>query len=282
MDEPTPQPAPQPTPDPTPSPEPSPRDKFISMLPEDLRGEGVFANFNSVDDLAKSYVSAAKMVGMDKGSILPIPRDDSKEAWDAVYNKLGRPESPDKYNLDAYKDAADQTVLKSWAEKLHGLGFNQKQVDGVLGDFFNQAKAAEQQVAKEKEARYSEWSEQVQKEYGLATDRKLDAAVGMVEKIIGDGALEFMEQNPDTFKDPRMVKLLVSLADKTGESSVLRANGSMTSDVLSPEDAMQQLNAMKSNPEYFKIMSDLSHPQHKFYVEQQQKLFDMAHPSVKK
>ncbi len=256
----------------------NPRDAFISMLPEDLRGEGVFANHQSVADLAKSYVSAAKMVGLDKNSLLPIPRDDSKEAWDAVYNKLGRPETPDAYNLDTYKDAADPTALKDWAGKLHGLGLNQKQVDGILGDFFGSSKAAQEAMKAEKEQRYSQWNDEITKELGMAKDRKLDAAVNLIEKNMGDGALDFIAEHPDVFKDPRMVKFLVAMTDKTGESSVLLANGQTTNGALSPADAQQQLSALKSNPEYMKAMLDKGHPQHDYFVSQQNKLFEFAYP----
>lgn len=256
----------------------NPRDAFIAMLPEDLRGEGVFANHQSVADLAKSYVSAAKMVGLDKNSLLPIPRDDSKEAWDAVYSKLGRPETPDAYSLDAYKDAADPTVLKEWAGKLHGLGLNQKQVDGILGDFFGSSKAAQEAMAAEKEQRYASWNDEVTKELGMAKDRKLDAAVNLIEKNMGDGALDFIAEHPDVFKDPRMVKFLVAMTDKTGESSVLLANGQTTNGALSPADAQQQLSALKSNPEYMKAMLDKGHPQHDYFVNQQSKLFEFAYP----
>lgn len=256
----------------------NPRDAFIAMLPEDLRNEGVFANHQSVADLAKSYVSAAKMVGLDKNALLPIPRDDSKEAWDAVYNKLGRPETPDAYNLDTYKDSADPAVLKDWAGKLHNLGLNQKQVDGILGDFFGSSKAAQEAIIAEKEQRYAQWNDEITKELGMAKDRKLDAAVNLIEKNMGEGALDFIAEHPDVFKDPRMVKFLVAMTDKTGESSVLLANGQTTNGALSPADAQQQLAALKSNPEYMKAMLDKAHPQHDYFVSQQNKLFEFAYP----
>ena len=257
----------------------NPRDAFIAMLPEDLRGEGVFANHQSVADLAKSYVSAAKMVGLDKNALLPIPRDDSKEAWDAVYDKLGRPETPDAYNLDTYKDAADPTILKDWAGKLHSLGLNQKQVDGILGDFFGSTKAAKEAMEAEKEQRYSQWNDEITKELGMAKDRKLDAAIVALEKAAGSSdVLEHIEKHPDAFKHPLIVRALVNFADKTGESSVLLANGQTTNGALSPADAQQQLAALKSNPEYMKAMLDKAHPQHDYFVSQQNKLFEFAYP----
>lgn len=262
------------------APEPSPRDAFISMLPEEFRSEGVFAPFNNVGDLAKSYINAAKMVGLDKGQVVPIPRDDSKEAWDAVYNKLGRPESADKYALDAYKESATPEVLKPWADKMHSLGLNQKQVDGILGEFFGQTKAGTEAQKAQMDAKFQEWDSVVSKEFGLAKERKLDAAVNLIEKTMGDGSLEFIAENPQVFRDPRMVKFLVNLADKTGESSVL-PGGQRSDGPISPSDAKQQLNSLYLDPNYQKAIWDKAHPQHQYYVDMQSKLWEYAAPGDK-
>lgn len=261
-----------------PAPVLSERDQFIAMLPEELRGEGVFANHRSVADLAKSYVSAAKMVGLDKAHLLAIPKDDTPEAWGEVYSKLGRPESPDKYSLDAYKDSVSKEELAPWVADAHALGLNQKQLDGLFGKFFGQAKQAQEAQAKEREAKMAEWDEVVSKELGLAKDKKLMAAVNMLEREAGEDIIKHIEAHPEAFKNPIMVKALVALADKTGEGEVLLANGQRTNDALSPSDAKQQLAALASDPMYQKAMADKYHPQHAYYVEQRQKLFSYAYP----
>lgn len=257
----------------------NPRDAFIAMLPEELRGEGVFANHQSVGDLAKSYVSAAKMVGLDKGTLMSIPRGDDEKAWGEVYSKLGRPESADKYSLDAYKEMAAEPVLKEWANVFHELGFNQKQVDATLGKFFGQANSAKEAQKAEMDAKFQEWDATVTKDLGLAKDRKLTAAINTLENAAGtDEILAHIEAYPEAFRHPLMVKALVNLADKTGESSVLLADGRTTNGALSPADAQQQLSALKSNPEYMNAMRDKAHPQHDYFVTQQNKLFEFAFP----
>jgi hypothetical protein len=257
----------------------NPRDAFIAMLPEELRGEGVFANHQSVGDLAKSYVSAAKMVGLDKGTLMSIPRGDDDKAWGEVYSKLGRPESADKYALDAYKDKVPEAALKEWANVFHELGFNQKQLDTTLGKFFGQAEAGREAQKAELDAKFQEWDAAVTKDLGLAKDRKLTAAINTLENAAGtDEILAHIEAYPEAFRHPLMVKALVNLADKTGESSVLLADGRTTNGALSPADAQQQLAALKSNPEYMKAMRDNAHPQHDYFVAQQNKLFEFAYP----
>ncbi len=74
-------------------------------ISEDFRNDPNIEKFTEIDALAKSYINATKMIGQDK---LVIPTNNSTEdQWNEVYSKLGRPESADKYSLDA-----NQKLLK--------------------------------------------------------------------------------------------------------------------------------------------------------------------------
>jgi hypothetical protein len=74
----------------------APATNWKASLPEDLRKEKSLEAIQDVSSLAKSYVDAEKIVG---GSIrIPKEGADQKE-WDAFYSKLGRPESPEKYEV---------------------------------------------------------------------------------------------------------------------------------------------------------------------------------------
>ena len=68
-----------------------------SAIPEDLQNDPSLANIQDVASLAKGYVHAQHMVGADK---VAIPtRETTPEELDAFYNKLGRPESVDGYEV---------------------------------------------------------------------------------------------------------------------------------------------------------------------------------------
>ena len=67
------------------------------------------------------------MIGQDK---VAVPNKNSTEdQWNEVYAKLGRPESADKYALDAKSEtvAMDEGAIKSFAEQSHKLGLNNTQ-----------------------------------------------------------------------------------------------------------------------------------------------------------
>lgn len=77
-------------------------------------------------DLYKAYRSLERTLSNDK---IVLPKDGADPAeWDAVWNKLGRPEAPDKY---AMPEGADAEMFKSLAPGLHKAGLSNAQVGEI-------------------------------------------------------------------------------------------------------------------------------------------------------
>jgi hypothetical protein len=115
-------------------------------ISEAYRNDPNIEKFTEIDALAKSYINATKMIGQDK---VVIPTNNStEEHWDEVYAKLGRPESADKYTLDAKSEVVnfDETAIKSFAEQSHKLGLNNKQAQGILEFYKNNMEGTAQQA----------------------------------------------------------------------------------------------------------------------------------------
>jgi hypothetical protein len=68
-------------------------------LPETYRGNPLFADFKDPEAVFKYYENAARLVGVDKAEVLRLPKDPAAAEWADVYAKLGRPDTPDKYEL---------------------------------------------------------------------------------------------------------------------------------------------------------------------------------------
>ena len=77
------------------------------------------------------------MICKDK---VAVPNKNSTDdQWNEVYDKLGRPESADKYSLNAKSDVVpiDDNAIKQFAENAHQLGLNNKQAQGILEFYKN-------------------------------------------------------------------------------------------------------------------------------------------------
>ena len=83
-------------------------------ISEEFRNDPNISKFTEIDALAKSYINATRMIGQDK---VAVPNENSTDdQWNEVYGKLGRPESPDKYKLEA---KSDKTCLPSSVLKIY-------------------------------------------------------------------------------------------------------------------------------------------------------------------
>jgi uncharacterized protein YoaH (UPF0181 family) len=69
---------------------------FLQMVPEELREHPSLSPIKDVENLARSYVNAQRLIGADK---IPVPVNPTDEDLDNIYNRLGRPESVDGYEI---------------------------------------------------------------------------------------------------------------------------------------------------------------------------------------
>lgn len=103
-----------------------------AALPEDLRDDPGLRDIRDVAALAKGYVHARRMVGADK---IAVPgRGAGDEVWGAVFDRLGRPPSPEHYRFERPTDAAlayDEALEQAFRGRAHALGLLPRQAAGL-------------------------------------------------------------------------------------------------------------------------------------------------------
>lgn len=167
------------------SPAPAESDPF-SGLSEGNRGWVETKGFKSADDIAKSYQQLEQRLGT---SLTP-PKDDAPtEEWDKFYGKLGRPETPDAYDLKRPEglpeempwNADAEGEFKKWA---HADGLTAKQAQGQLSKFAQfqaeQFKAAQAAQAEAVETTHSELT----KEWGAPDSEGFKTKLAMADRAM--------------------------------------------------------------------------------------------------
>lgn len=235
-------------------------------LSEELQRDPSIAHIPDVETMAKSYVNAQRMVGADK---IAIPGSHgTDEEWNQVYDKLGRPEAPDGYELKMNNVpdgmSANQELVGWFQQTAHKVGLSPQQAQ-VLADEYNMmAGVAEQspdEAALEAEAREQEGVRELQKEYGKAFDNKVGLAKAVLQEHGGDGLLELkLSDGRPLGSHPDLVRTFVNIGDmlksKLGEDSIKgpKSDGSIT-----PADAEKELAKIQvSGGPYW----DRNHPGH--------------------
>lgn len=200
-------------------------------LPEDIRADKSLETFKDIPDLAKSFIATKKMVG----NATRIPGPDAKpEEWDTLYNKLGRPEAPDKYEFkrpevpeNVKYDEELETAFRGMA---HKAGLSTRQAQAVLEQFTTFSQERLGNFTKQMETGVGE----LKKEWGAKFDANVGAAARTVKELGGDEIVALLNET-GLGNHPAMIKFFAKLGEATSEDSLIigdNANVQETRDAI--------------------------------------------------
>ena len=233
-------------------------------ISEEFRSDPSIEKFTEIDALAKSYINATKMIGQDK---IVIPTNNSTEdQWNEVYQKLGRPESADKYQLDAKSKAVpiDENAVKQFAENAHKLGLNNKQAQGILEYYKDSMEGSAQQAQIDVETSQAQSEAELRKEWGRSFDENIKKA-GAVAKANMDGEiLELTLADGRRLGDhPAIIKGFANIANLMSEDKMIGTGEDNASSGRDYSAEMASIVNDKTGPYWNK-----AHPDHDKVVQQ--------------
>lgn len=250
-----------------------------SAIPETLRNDPSLSTFKDVGSLAQSLVETKRMLG----SRIPLPNANSKpEDWAEIYNKLGRPETPDKYELPPKEQMSglelDPNLTKAFLAKFHERGLTSKQVSGILQDYAGMATAQQQQQAEQQQQALQAGQEALRKEWGAGYNDHLAMAQQAVTQLGGAELKEHLNRT-GMGNDPVLIKLFATIGKKLGDDTL---HGTSTRLTHSPGEAKQAIADLQSDPAFMKQWMDKRAPGHDAAVARMTSLFELLHPQEQK
>lgn len=235
--------------------------EFLATLPEELRSDPSLQSIKDLPSLAKSFVHAQKLVGADK---VVLPKDDSKpEEWEAIYNKLGRPEKPEEYKFSDVKlpegFELDAKLHDRFKPVLHKLGLSNKQADGVRSEFMQyqietitaEIKAQNEAVAAGEKALRDKW--------GANYDENAKKAGLAIAKFASPELLKKLEKT-GLGSDPGLVEAFYEIGSRMSEDKGTGASGGR--DAGGVESARAEVAALTKDVEFQKALQDRWHKDH--------------------
>lgn len=234
---------------------------FLESLPEEIRNEPSLRTFTDPATLAKSYVSAQRMIGADK---IAIPSSSATaDDWREVYTKLGAPTEASQYELG--KDIPlEDSYVNSFREHALNAGLNGQQAN-VMMDFVKSAvnDMNENFSQGAEEAQYAA-EQELRQEYGQAFEQRLEVAQLAAKQLLGGTEMfdEIKLADGRMLGDhPDIIRMFSNLATQIGEDNI---EGTPTEMIMTPEEANRQLaDITRLDGPY----GDRMHPQHDEYVQ---------------
>ena len=233
-------------------------------ISEEYRSNPNIEKFTELDALAKSYNNAVSMIGTDK---IPLPgKTATDEQWNEVYNKLGRPESADKYTLELKTDVApiDENVIKGFAQNAHKLGLNNKQAQGILEFYKQTLEGSAKEMSVNMETAQAEATNMLRSEWGKSYDENLRKASSVAQTYLEPELLDTQLRDGSRLGDnPKIIKAFANIANLLSEDKII---GTEADNILQGREIEKEIEELTSDKQgaYWNKM----HPNHTKVVNQ--------------
>jgi len=232
-------------------------------VPEAYQGKGWVEKIKSSDDLWKSLDNAQSLIGRKT-----IPAADAPEAeWEKFYSAVGRPESPDKYELpdvEGIPEGVDLSQFKQKAASIaHSVGLTPKQAN-KLWDLYLKEELSAVSTGKENSRKLdAEFDALVSERWGDRWDAVSKQTIEAVTKAVPENLRGFLKE-----LSPKGLAAIVSLVEgNSREIEAVRkeygaegklASGQQTT-AESTDEKRKRLAVARASVAY----SDFHHPEHK-------------------
>jgi len=251
----------------TPAPQPT-QSTWKESISEVYRNDPNIEKFTEIDALAKSYINATRMIGQDK---MVVPNKNfTDDQWEEAYVKMGRPESSDKYSLDAKSETVpmDENAIKIFSETSHKLGLNNKQAQGVLDFYKNNMEAQTQQAKVDAETTQAQAKNVLRQEWGRDYDSNIAKAKSLATANLSPEIFHLQLADGTVLGDNvDVIKGFAKIANMMSEDKILSTESENMDRAEDIQTEIDQIMNDRAGPYYHK-----SHPDHDKMV---QKVYTM-------
>ena len=231
----------------------SPTGDFGEGAPENIRNILEKKKWTNITQMADGYSELERFKG--SGEHIVIPEADDAEGWRNIFNKAGRPETYDKYNISYEGEVPiGDELIGQFKQFSHGLDLTQKQFDGVV-KFQLDAVAAQEEVHKTQQAERDATNVQAMKQkWGEQYDPTYAKVEATAEKL---GVASFFKEM-GIINEPEIVNMLLTVSNSDAEGTLLPSGAPVAT-----KTPQQEIEDIKQNPAY----TDKFHQDHKAMVQ---------------
>ena len=93
------------------------------------KGTAQNKGWKTAEDAVKSYIELQKHLGAPKEKLIRLPDEATPEAMAEVFQKLGRPEDPSGYEIEAPEEA--KSLIETYSKFAHEIGLTKDQAKAL-------------------------------------------------------------------------------------------------------------------------------------------------------
>lgn len=229
-------------------------------------------------ELALANYNLTRLQTGDPNVVALPAKDAPPEAWNDFYNKMGRPETPDGYELTFGEGVqTDENMVKFGKELFHELGVPAPKAQAAAdkwnafvaeqeAGYLQQMQQANQQ---ELDALSSKWGADLEK--NKAAGQRAVQALGL--------STDMVQRIEDNIGSAAVVELLAMIGRKSDEGG-FTSGGSQADPnnpaTMSKDQAAARIKALQGDADFQKKYTDKAHPEHGDALKTMEALFARA------
>lgn len=268
--------------------------RLFDSLPEGLRGSDTFTKFIdpatndlSLGKLAESYQHLQSAAGWPADQIIRMPKADDAEGMGQLYNRLGRPETPDAYSLEGLDTMSegDQAFINGFREKAHAAGITQAGMSAMMAHLSEALGTVDQQIEQQTVAAREAATAELKKAWGDKYDvmrseipetlKWLGEKAGLIKADDAEGLAGLVKAlNVGGEADnPQLMQLFGALADLRAEGGALPGTGkAVVAGDMTVAQAQEAKQAFLANSEMQDALHDATHAKHALAIAERDRL----------
>lgn len=183
---------------------------WAATLRPDQQGHELAKKFKKNPEVFDELVKLTEQVGK---AAVPPADDAPAEEWAAYYQRLGRPEDPDGYELSAGDE--DKELVEWYKAQAHNLGLPKKQAEQLFGAMMERREHAERERDSKVLRERDRVLQDLRQEWGDDFEANVQGARRLIGKFGGTEFIEMLsEERADGTKigdDPRIIRAMVNM-----------------------------------------------------------------------
>lgn len=242
-------------------------DGWHEALSEDLRGHAALEKFEDVDALAREHMHLQKLIG--RKGIVPPGEDANEDEIGRFYDSLGRPKSPDGYELgDLARPEGmpwDEALETQMLAHMHAAGLTNAQARSILEGYVEVQGAAWEEARGIQGRTLDAAEDELRREWGGTFDAKIDVANRAFAAAFGDKVddIQNLQLADGRFlgDHPDIVRAFASIGGLFAEAEFVGPKEGRMGQ--SAEEARTKLSALEADPDFRSALLDRAHPEHR-------------------